>query len=268
MIESRIQEIAARRRELASRLDVFDVNLWLGRPQEFPLAEEMDLAALRTAMADHFISGGLVSHWRGRTVSPQEGNTSLLAAGVDTTGSGLGIIMTGLPLFPSESGPLPGMGEPPSHLRGARLFPQSHGFPLADWLIGSLARWMIDRRLPLFIWHTELDWQDLYALSKAFPDLAIVVESQPRKIIYQTRPLLALMRDCPNTFLEISNLTGPAFELALKSVGPTRLIFGSFMPVNDPFVPLGMLLDAHIPDPDRALIAGGNLRRLLGGGAS
>lgn len=266
MIESRIKENTEHRRNHLRRLKVFDANLWLGRPQGFPLAEEMEMAALNAAMADHFIVGGLVSHWRGQTASPQEGNAAL-EAGIESAGTNLYATLTGLPLFPSEGGPLPGLGDLPDRVRAVRVFPRTHGFPLTDWVIGSLGKWMIERRLPLFVWHTELDWPELYGLAKALPKLAIIVESQPRKIIYHLRPLLAVMRDCPNTYVEISNLTGPGFELVLQHVGAERLIFGSFLPVSDPLVPLGIVLDTEMSDADRALIAGGNLRRLIGGGA-
>ena len=267
MIETRIQEMAEQRRQAASRLLAFDANLWLGRPQGFPLAVEMNLAALRQAMADHFIAGGLVSHWRGKTASPQEGNAAL-EAGIESAGPNLYVTMTGLPLFPRQGGPLPGLGDLPAGVQAVRFFPKTHGFPLTDWGIGSLGKWMIERRLPLFVWHTEVDWQELYAFAKAFPKMAIIVESQTRKIIYHLRPLLALMRDCPNTYVEISNLTGPAFELVLQHVGAERLIFGSFLPVSDPLVPLGIVLDTKMSEADRTLIAGGNLRRLIGGGGS
>ena len=263
MFEARIQELAARRREAASRLGLFDANLWLGRPQGFPLADEFDVAALRGAMAEHFIAGGLVSHWRGKTVSPQEGNAALQAMGQELAAAGLHVIMTGLPLVRPEVGPLPGQGEPHPRTRGVRVFPKTHGFPLTPWCAGTLCEWLVARRLPLFVWHTELDWGELRDLARQLPDLSIVVESQPRKIIYQARPLFALMNDCPNVFLEISNLTGPCFDLALGSFGPERLIFGSFMPVGDPFVPSGLILDAAMSDADRALVAGGNLRRLI-----
>ncbi len=266
MIETRIQEMAIRRRELARRLDAFDANLWLGQPQGFPLAVGCGADALKGAMAGHFIGGGLVSHWRGKTVSPQEGNGALETAGIDWSGTSLHAMWTGLPPYPREGGLLPGPDSLPAHVRAVRVFPKTCGFPLAEWSIGLLVKCLIKQGCPLFIWHTELDWQDLYRLGKAYPQLRIVVESQPRKIIYQIRPLFALMRDCPNVLLEISNLTGPCFESALRCFGPERLIFGSFLPMNDPRVPLGMILDAEMPEADRKLVAGGNLRRIIRGG--
>jgi predicted TIM-barrel fold metal-dependent hydrolase len=65
--------------------------------------------------------------------------------------------------------------------------------------------------------------------------------------------------------LETSNLVGAGLvEYSVRAFGPERLIFGSFLPVNDPLVGLGMILDAEIPLDQKGLIAGGNLRRLIG----
>jgi predicted TIM-barrel fold metal-dependent hydrolase len=101
-------------------------------------------------------------------------------------------------------------------------------------------------------------------MAKAFPELALVVETQVQKILYHTRPLFALMRDCRNVFLEISNFVGQGFiEYATGEFGAERLIFGSFLPVNDPLVAIGMVIDSEISKEEKALIAGENLRRLI-----
>jgi len=142
--------------------------------------------------------------------------------------------MTGLPIIIGEAGPLPGSGQPAAAAKAVRLFPKSHEFPLADWSVGGLCRWMIEHGLPLFIWHTELQWADLYELAQAFPGLVIVVESQPQKIIYHVRPLHAVMGDCPNVSVEVSNLTNPSFGWLVGSFGPERFFFGSFLPADDP----------------------------------
>lgn len=262
-LEAAIQSMTEQRRAEAARLRWFDASLWLGRPQGFPLAKSADLASLRQEMADRFITGGLVSHWRGGTVSPAAGNEALDALAGKLVGHSLGVVVTALPVGPDGSESLAGHGAPPSHVYGLRVFPRAHAFPPAPWLVGGLCRWMIDHGLPLFVWHTETDWQELYALANAFPDLSVVIESQPRKIIYGARSLLGLLRECPNVFVEISNLTSPCFAQMLAGVGPERFVFGSFLPVNDPLVAIGMVLDTEMSEADRALIAGDNLRRLI-----
>jgi predicted TIM-barrel fold metal-dependent hydrolase len=123
---------------------------------------------------------------------------------------------------------------------------------------------LIDHRLPLFIWHVELDWVSLYALAQQFSELTIIIETQTQKILYHTRPLFALMRRCRNVLLELSNFVGVrAIEYAVGEFGAERLVFGSFQPMNDPLVPMGMILDAEISPSEKAWIAGGNLRRLI-----
>jgi len=265
MKQELIQSAMRERRELAERLRFFDANIWLGRPEGFPLAGGLTADRLETELGSRFITGGLVSHWRGKVVSAQEGNRALVCA-LEGMGDALFSVWTGLPLFPTETtGPVPGADAVSEKVRGVRLFPRSHNFPLETWCLGSLCEWLVACRMPMFIWHVELDWPSLYRLARAFPELSIVVETQTQKILYHTRPLFALMRDCANVYVELSNFAGAGFiEYVVRKFGTDRLLFGSFLPVSDPFVPIGMVLDADIAESEKALIAGENLRRLIG----
>lgn len=260
-----IREMTQERRELLERLRFFDANVWLGSAQGFPLAEELNVDSLAAELAGRFIGGGLVSHWRGKVVSAQEGNQAVLDVAA-ALGDDLFTVWTGLPLFPAEAnGPLPGRDELAERVRAVRVFPKSHNFPLESWSIGSLCEWLTSRRMPLFIWHVELDWPALHRLAGEFPNLPIVVETQTQKILYHTRPLFAVMRDRPNVHVELSNFIGAGFmEYAVHEFGAERLVFGSFLPVSDPLVPIGMVLDADIAEEQKRLIAGDNLRRLVG----
>lgn len=263
MIDADISDMARARRELAQRLQFFDSNIWLGPPQGFPLAEELAPGRLGEICEGRFITGGLVSHWYGKTLSAQDGNAALVQA-MDGQDDSFLAVWTALPLFPAEAAPLPGSGALPERVGAVRIFPRSHNFPLSHWCIASLCEWLCERRMPLLIWHTELDWDDLHRLAGDFPALPIIVETQTRKILYHTRPLFALMRDCRNVRVELSNFAGQGFiEYAVREFGAERLVFGSFLPVSDPFVPMGMVLDARIAEQEKGLIAGGNLRRLL-----
>jgi len=264
MTEEDISAIVEERMGLIRELRFFDSSIWLGRPEGFPLAEELDSDCLSQVLDRRFISGGLISHWSGKSISAPQGNEAVLRC-VRGKDRELGAIWTGLPLFPAESWPVPGMKNVPKEVRAVRIFPKSHNFPLVGWCIGSLCQWLSSRRMPLFIWHTELDWPSLYLIAKGFPDLPLVVETQVQKILYHTRPLFALMRDCRNVSLELSNFAGQGFvEYASRELGAERLIFGSFLPVNDPLVAMGMVIEAEISREEKALIARENLRRLIG----
>lgn len=155
-----IRQMAEARRECACKLGFFDAGIWLGMPVGYPLAEELKCERLQRVLRRGFLRGGLVSHWRGVTISAQEGNLALEAI-LPNLPDETYVVWTGLPLYPVEPGPLPGQGKAPDKVRGVRIFPRSHGFPLTDWMVGSLCEWMIERRLPLFIRHVELEWPSL-----------------------------------------------------------------------------------------------------------
>ncbi|MBI2438904.1 MAG: hypothetical protein HYV36_08865, partial [Lentisphaerae bacterium] len=227
--------IAARRR-LAASLDFCDANIWLGAPEGFPLAKEMNAQQLPGVLKTYFTRSGLISHWQSKTSSAQDGNAALkkLASALPR---GLGVIWTGLPLLNGETGPLPGRGTMPRGLGGVRIFPKTHNFIPEAWVIGSLCEWLVNKSLPLFIWHIEIEWTALYRLAQAFPALTIVVESQPRKILYHSRSLFPLLSACRNVRVEISNFAGQSFvEYVVREFGAERLIYFSFLPVNDPLV--------------------------------
>ncbi len=264
MIDRRVTEETRARRSLLEDLAFLDASLWLGQPDYFPLAEEIPLRGLPQVMQEYGLRGALVSHWDGVRLSAQEGNQALLDAD-PLLPDGAWTVWTGLPLAAGEPGPLPGAGPVPARLRGVRLFPKSHHFPLSPWVIGSLCQWCEDHRLPLFIWHVEADWRELHDLAKAFPKLAVVVDTQWQKILYHNRVLAALLDDCANVMVESSNLIGQDFIAWIaQRWGATRVLFGSFLPANDPFSAMGMVLDAGISRADKELIAGGNARRLIG----
>ena len=264
-VEREIARLSDARRRTMRGLGFFDAEVWMGKPMGFPLAQEISREGLAGIMNGLGIAGCCHSHWSGHSVSAQEGNRALLAEARDA-GPGFRSIWTGLPLFPEEDGPLPGRSGPDPSMCAVRLFPKTHNYPLADWVVGGLCEWLVRHRLPLLIWHEETGWDSLHALAVAFPGLSIVVETQIRKIFYHLRPLYALMRACPNVLLETSNLTGiDAIEYAVRAFGAERLLFGSFLPANDPLAAMGMIADADIRDEEKRLVAGGTLRRLIDG---
>ncbi len=262
-VEARIERTAERKRRELAGLRLFDANLWLGAPAFFPLAEALAAGEVAGLLGRYGMSGALVSHWDAVHLSAQDGNQALLAAGKALPPDAF-TVWTGLPTVLAEQGPLPGFSPPHDRMRGVRLFPRTHHFTLSPWVVGELCEWCAGHRLPLFLWHVELRWSDLHALASAFPRLDIVVETQWQKILYHLRDLAGLLSSCGNVYVETSNFIGQDhLSQFVRSFGAERLLFGSFLPVNDPYAAIGMILDAQIGEEEKAGIAGGNLRRLL-----
>jgi hypothetical protein len=264
-LDRQIDEISAGLRKRLDRLDLFDSNAWLGQPDYFPLATQIEPGALGGVLEEYGIQGGLVSHWDGVRLSPQDGNEALHEAEPFLPARAW-TVWTGLPLAPGEPGPLPGTGAPDGRMRGVRLFPRTHHFQLSPWVVGSLCEWCISHGLLLFLWHVEVEWEQVYRLAAAFPALTVVVDTQWQKILYHNRDLSCLLETCPNVLVESSNLIGQDFITWLvRKWGAQRILYGSFLPAADPYAAIGMILDADISVEEKALIAGGNARRLVDG---
>ena len=264
-IEEAIEGIARQKEEAARLLKSIDISIWLGKAQHFPLAAELDVSLIQDVLSRYAMRGALLSHWDGLTISAQDGNRALVEV-KEKLPENVYTIWTGLPLIPREQDPVPGFGKPDSHIRGVRLFPKSHHYSLAPWVVGELCQWCITHGLPLFLWHVEIEWEAVYNLAQHFPELKIVIESQWQKILYHNRNFCSLMKTNDNVFLETSNFVGQDFiTQGVKTFGAERLLFGSFLPVNDPWTSIGMIVDADISNQEKMLVAGENMNKILKG---
>jgi predicted TIM-barrel fold metal-dependent hydrolase len=80
-----------------------------------------------------------------------------------------------------------------------------------------------------------------------------------------SRSLYPLLDACANLYLELSRYT--AFRTVdgiCERFGARRLIYGSGLPLVAPGVAMTTVTHALIGEEDKALIAAGNLRRLIG----
>ncbi|HNS31673.1 MAG TPA: amidohydrolase family protein [bacterium] len=245
-------------------MEIFDAGCWLGKTPLFPLMPEGTMKLLDSSIKKHSIKEALVSHWLGGKYSVMESNRLLLETVRNHPGRYA--IITGLPLLPREKGFSDVIGAMLSDtkVKGVRIYPGTFRYSALDWCVGSLCEMMAEKNIPLFIFHTETSFRDLHSLAGSFPRLRICIETQIRKIIYHSRELLPLMRRCQNIYIDISNLCAPGMlEYFMNTTDTGRLFFSSFMPANDPMVPIGLLLSEAVPEKDRKAIAGGNMRRIV-----
>jgi hypothetical protein len=261
----RIAEMADVYRKARRRLAFLDSNLWIGRPKVPEFVDRFDLDALRRRLARYDIQGGVVSHFAGKDYGPAWGNAELLDA-LAGTGLWAGVILTPEMFDPEAAGRACLADAIRRGARLARLFPKSHNFTLRPWCSGALLEALADSRLPLAIWHTEVGWDEMRSLCETHPDLPVIVEGTPQKILYHTRVLYPLLERCPNLHLELHFLTGYlSVEDLVRRFGARRLIFGSYMPVFDPNAAMMQVTHARISDADKTLIAHRNLEELIAG---
>jgi hypothetical protein len=167
-------------------------------------------------------------------------------------------------ILPPACGELP----PPEELlqkmksagvRALWAFPQEHRFRLDGLSFRDLFPLMVQRKIPLF---TKENLTSLKELLIDCPELTIVAVNQgPHSL---NRHLWPLMDSFPNLLVDTSGLlVEGVIEAICERYGPGRLLFGTAFPDNCAGGALLRLARADLDEKSRALIAGGNLQRLL-----
>lgn len=146
-------------------------------------------------------------------------------------------------------------------VRAARIYPAMHGFPLSEAVAGPLLAALAAHRLPLFADVTELSIDAAASLCERYPELPVVLCGVAWGSDRQLEPAL---ERAPNLHIETHAFQGHrAFERFVRDFGAERLIFGTGLPDCSPGAAVMMPLYEAISAEERALIAGGNLLRLL-----
>ena len=146
----------------------------------------------------------------------------------------------------------------------ARMFPKKLNHSMKPWQVGEILAHLEQHRLPLMLWHNEAGWDLIEGLCQTYPDLPVIVEGNDVKLLYHNRSYLALLKHCPNFYLETHNLVLYAeIDHLAGQVAPDRLLFGTYFPYNTPHPALFSILKARLPEAVKDKLAAGNLERLI-----
>jgi hypothetical protein len=127
-----------------------------------------------------------------------------------------------------------------------------------------------ERRLPLFVdfgvnaagGQDDTDWEALRFLLSAQPELPVILSEF--RLRGGSRLFPGVMDDHPNLRLETSGLWDyMSIEQVVEHWGAERLIFGTRSPWHSAGLALGMVTMSNVPAAQRAMILGGNIRRLM-----
>ena len=248
------------------KLRLFDLNGDIGRGA----ISDADLPDVETLLAhmDYLgIERSLVTHVRGRELSPTPGNSSLLdvLAGSDAATDRLFPVFTINPACFYEKGVMDFLRR---HMQEGRVrvlaaFPATCRHPLShlEPILDDLARFR-----PVVLWdtrenpHGETDYRDLIDLATRLPDVAFVCR---KKMWGGFGSVLDAMRRCPNVHVDISWVhMRRTIELLVRNFGAQRVFFGTGCKTHYGAA-IAALAHADISDVDRQCIAHGNLEQLM-----
>ncbi|MCJ7551757.1 MAG: amidohydrolase family protein [Anaerolineae bacterium] len=252
----------------SSSTELYDAECRLGVAKLHKPGAPSTAEALVTELTGNGIARALVYHADAVGYDPVEGNRRLLAE------------IAGYPalepcwvLVPHHTGEFP----PPDivvaqmltqGVRAARVFPRAFRFAFRLWNLGELLSALAAHRIPLWVdfghdgWSEEsIDYEGLHEVCDAFPTLPVVLV---RPNIGTDRRVYALMAQHSNLYMETSYYTvHRGIELLCETFGPERVLFGTGLPHRAAGPAVTALAYSLIDDAARALVAGGNLARLL-----
>ena len=224
-------------------------------------------SALLEDMRHTGIHGALVWHWLAREYNPVYGNRVLLEeiAGHDR-------LFPCWVLVPHHAGEMPPGPEVVAEMeergvRAAKLFPRRHGYRLDESVCGEIFAALEAARVPLLIdvgrygEDQQATFAEVDRLCERHPKLPVLLQKARWE---DTRDVLALMSRHANTYIEFSSFQvhyGP--EFLTGKIGAERLLLGTEWPFKSPGAARSLVDYCELSDYDKALVAGGNLARLL-----
>ena len=245
-------------------LSFFDCNCSIGR---FAVPQPGSVFSVQELLAEMDycrIDRALVYHAWAREYDPPEGNARLMdeIAGCDRL-TPCWVVMphqTGEMLAPAEL--VAAMVR--QGVRAVRIFPEGslHNWSMSDWSAGPLFGELAAHHVPLLVGFDQITWDSVYHLGTTYPGLPIIVT----EVRYEEwRHLYPLLEALPNLHIDLSwTITHCGLEAAVERFGATRFMFGSRMPIFSAGPALCHINYADLRPEAKALIAGGNLQRLLG----
>lgn len=246
-------------------MEFFDCNCCIGLPKVAPLRPLATAADLLATMDRAGVARALVWHVAQRDVFAVKGN-ELLAEAIAPHADRLVGCWT---ILPGACGELPAPPEfceqmARAGVKALRAQPGDHRYLLNAVACGDILEEMVARRIPLLLslGAAGVDWPGVYALLAEFPELTCVLCELG--LWGADRLFRPLLQRYPNVHIETSEyIPEGGIEDLIAFCGPKRILFGSGLPQRDPGGQLLAIRHADIAEADKALIAGGNVERIL-----
>jgi len=244
-------------------MEFYDCNAYFGLPAVRPLAPVGTVGGLLEEMDRAGLSRALVWHIAQHDVAPQTGN-AMLAAAIAPHERLWGCWT----VLPNQAGEFPPPPELFSQMRLARIaalrvFPDSHKYLLNAVSMGDLLAAMSERRVPLLLSVARgISWGGVYDVMAEFPDLTCVICDHG--CWGQDRLFRPLIERYPNVAVDTAQyLLDGGIEAFVSDYGARRMLYGSGFPESYMGGMVMAIRHARIPLAAKALIAHGNLERLI-----
>jgi predicted TIM-barrel fold metal-dependent hydrolase len=245
-----------------SDLEFFDCNCIVGPLGAIHPEANVSIEELRSRMRELGIRRLLVTHSYSIEYDPTAGNQA-----VSEVCQGTGDLVPCYVLVPPATHEQPPPGDGlltylrQGGARAVRLDPKTHSFGLGELWCGEIFACLSEAGVPVFVDFDQTNWIEVDSVLRDHPGLELVILRAGYRIDRWVYPLLERH---PGLHLEVSwyHAFG-GIEALTNRFGADRLLFGTGAPFWEPAGAIGLITYADLPEEDKALIASGNLERLL-----
>lgn len=262
-----MSELMRLRDEILSRqsnLNFFDANCWVGTADFLDGERIIKIPELKEYLGED-IKEVLVSNRKAVDYSPVTGNEEL-ARMIKGTKRFFGTAV----LLPETTKEVGNIEEylnwmKISRLVAARFFPKKHSFAISSHSVEELLSKLSQRNVPLILWNTEVDVNEIEDVCRNFPRLSLILEMGEAKIIYDMQGCYNLLKRYDNFYIGMHGLvTAYLIEDIVNKFGAEHIIFGSGFPLQDPQAIAMLITHGEFDEGSKRLLTGGNIRRILG----
>ena len=147
-------------------------------------------------------------------------------------------------------------------VRSIRMFPKTHGYSVKPYALGKLMDAMAEHKIPVFMMYSEIASEDaLYAMLTDYPTVDFVISDISYR---EERKLFPIFEQCKNFHIGTGNyVVHGGVKTMCEYFGAERMLFDTGLPTGSATAAVSLICYADVSEEEKALIAHGNLERML-----
>ncbi len=146
----------------------------------------------------------------------------------------------------------------------ARVFPETYKHSMSDYSMGKLLNTLQSNGIPLFIWHSQVSFNDIDQICREYPKLSVIMDGHNVKYLYHAREYLSLLMHYKNFYIEAHNLVlFREIETIADLASCKQLVYGSYFPYHTPHFSFYNILTSDITQKQKAGILATNIQQIL-----
>ncbi len=166
------------------------------------------------------------------------------------------------PVYPEETFTRDGMERAITGQKALfRIHPKEYAAPLHIWLYDWMLDLLSESQTPLLVSLQELDLNDAAAVKERYPDLRLIITNTDQ---WLNRQYVQFAQYFKNVYFDTCNtIEYYGIENMTALIGADKFLFGSYMPLKEPYDKIFQIMFCELSQEEKELIAHGNFERLV-----